>query len=1558
MAKHAEDRYQSAFGLKHDLEKCLHDLKQKGYVDSFKLAQRDISDRFLIPEKLYGRVKEVEKLLEAFERVSQGNSEMMMVGGFSGIGKTAVVNEVHKPITKRQGYFIKGKYDQYKRDVPLSAFVEVLQDLIEQLLSESDAQLQHWKDKILAALGENGQVIIDVIPTLEQIIGPQPPVLELSATATQNRFNLLFQHFIQVFANTEHPLVIFLDDLQWADLASLKLMQLLMTETGHVLMIGAYRDNEVSPTHPLMLTLQEIQKAKMVVNTITLSSLTIADINSLIADTMSCSIQRAQSLTELVYQKTKGNPFFTNQFLKFLYNEGLICFDFKIGSWQCDIARVKMLALTEDILEFMARQLQKLPIATQLVLKLAACIGNSFDLATLAIICEKTKSKIANDLWKALQAGLIIPTTEVYKFFQDESIVYSQEDVSSEFWTLDSELWTINYKFLHDRVQQAAYSLIPEDQKQATHFKIGRLLLKTTPKTQQEEKIFEIVNQLNYGIELITQETERDNLASLNLIAGRKAKFATAYTTAMKYLRTGMQLLAVDSWENSYELTLAVYQEAAEAAYLAGEFEQMEKLADVVLQKADLLLDKMKVYEVQILALGAQIQPKEAVRKALVVLKMLGQELPFNPSPDDIQGAMAETTLHLNGKCVEDLIDLPEMTAAKLLAAMRILSLIITFSYQAVPELFPLILFKLVNLSLQHGNSPLSAFAYVVYGLTLCGVVGDIDRGYQFGKLALNLLVKFNAREVKAKVLQTFNTLIRHWKEHTKEMLQPLLEAYSAALETGDIEFAALSLKVYSYSSYFIGKDLATLKLEMAIYSHAISQLKQEMPLSWTAIFRQIVLNLLGEENPCCLRGESYDEKKMLPIHQQANDRIGLLFLFFSKLHLYYLFEEFQQAVKYATLAEKHLDAGIGQIVTVLFYFYDSLSRLAVYPEVVKSEQKSILDKVHINQEKLQKWAQHAPMNYLHKFYLVEAERYRVLAQKSEAIDMYDRAIFLAKENEYVNEEALAQELAAKFYLEWGKQRIAQDYLSNAYYCYARWGAKAKVDDLEKRYPQLLTNTLQEEKILLSPTDTVTTSGSISLPITGKTISSSTSVSEILDLRSIIKASQTLSSEIQLDKLLAKLMEVVMENAGAKKCALILPYGDRLAIEALAMFSQTPTILQSLPVESSLEIPITLIYYVKNTLKTLVMDNAASENFFAADAYLNQHQTKSILCTPILNQGKLIGILYLENSLTPGAFTKDRVQILNLLVSQAAISLENARLYHKSQELYQKTQSYAQQLESSLANLQQMQLQLIQSEKMSALGNLVASVAHEINNPVGFIVNNLEPAQEYIRDLFHLIDLYQQHFPHPGAEILETIEAIDLEYVRTDLFKLINSLKLGTDRIRNISNSLRIFSRNDTTAKVSFNIHEGLDCTLLILKHRLKANDTHSEIVVIKNYSNLPSIECFPGQLNQVFMNILANAIDAIEESLKKEKGKILIQTKLNSDNTSVVIKITDNGLGIPDEIKSKIFNHLFTTKAVGKGTGLGLSIAHQIVVEQHQGVLEVNSVLGQGSEFTIILPI
>ncbi|ARV60451.1 serine/threonine protein kinase [Nostocales cyanobacterium HT-58-2] len=1624
MEKNAEDRYQSALGLKHDLELCLQQWQKSKQITPFMLGQQDISNRFLIPEKLYGRTHEVKTLLAAFERVTGGITEMILVAGAAGIGKTAVVNEVYKPITQQRSYFLKGKFDQFQHDIPLSGFVQAFQDLIRQLLSETDAEIQQWKAKILSVLGEQAQVIIDVIPQLEIIIGKQPPITELSGTANQNRFNLLFQRFIKVFINKHHPLVIFLDDLQWADVASLKLIQLLIGDShtnivnatissplleetkkssgtdGGFLLIGAYRDNELSRTHPLYLTLNEIEKTRTI-NTITLEALNQGDLNRFIADTLRCQEAVAVPLTQMVFAKTKGNPFFVHQFLKYLYNEGLIRFNFNVGHWQCDIAKVKAIALTDDVVEFMALQIEKLPKHTQKVLKLATCIGNSFDLKTLSIVHQKSVVDTAGDLWPALVEGLVVPEVNNYKLFLNHENSSETVDSKESKKLPMTPLKPTTYKFIHDRVQQAAYSLIPETQKQSIHLNIGQLLLSNTPIEEREEKIFDLVNQFNMAVELITAQAERNELARMNLIAGRRALVSTAYAAAVEYFTTGVRLLADDSWQTNYELTLALHENAAEASYLVGSFEQTEQLAEVVLANAKTLLEKVKVYEVKIQAYGAQNKALEAINIALPFLKLLGVEFPDNPKQSYIQCELEKTASNLANRRIEELINLPEMTEAEPLAIMRILSNVIVFTYQVSPELFLLIILKQINLSLKYGNAPLSAFTYVVYGLILCGLVGDIESGYQFGKLAESLSSKLQSKEVSVKVIETFNQLVRPWKEHIRETLKPLLEVYSTGLEIGDLEFAAYALYVYSYTAYFIGEELTELKQKIAAHSNAIQQIKQERAFYWNEIYRQTVLNLLGfAKDPCCLIGEFYDERKMRQIHLAAKDGIALLYLHVSKLHLCYLFQDFPEAVNNARIAENFLDGAIGKLLVPIFYFYDSLARLAVYSETVEDEQKFILDKVQANQEKMHKWAHHASMNFLHKYYLVEAERYQVLGNYVEATELYDRAIMLAKEHEYINEEALANELAARFYLKWGKQKIAQTYLTDAYYGYLRWGALAKVDDLEKRYSQLLTPILQQKQPSFDASkDSISDhSTTVSTLSTNETvIGCNTTSSDSLDLAAIIKASQALSGEIQLEQLLSTLMQVVMENAGASKCALILRKGDhaehsthtiddRLYLAVTAVGSTLDTVpictaLASISLEKSENVPVTLINYVKRTQEICVIDHATAVASLATDDYIVREQPKSLLCIPIINQRKLLGILYLENNLTTGAFTRDRVELLKLITTQAAISLENAMLYKNLAQANERLEEYShtleekvaqrtqelnennQRLKQALEDLQSTQTQLIQSEKMSSLGQTVAGIAHEINNSINFIHGNITHASQYVQDLLDLLAFYQQENPNPTILVKDKIEEIDLDFLAQDLPKLLDSMNVGSSRIRNIILSLRNFSRLDEAEMKPVDIHEGIDNTLMILQHRLKSKNEALEIEVIKEYIQLPKITCYAGQINQVFMNILSNAIDALKHSFKEkkatdlEKGKIHIRTELSDANT-VRICIADNGSGMSQEVQKKIFDPFFTTKPIGSGTGLGLSISYQIVVEKHKGRLICNSHPGQGTEFIIEIPI
>ncbi|KYC39236.1 serine/threonine protein kinase [Scytonema hofmannii PCC 7110] len=1636
MAKNAEDRYHSAFGLKHDLERCRQQWQETGNIISFQLGEQDVSDRFLIPEKLYGRQQEVETLLAAFERVTGGTSEIVLVAGPSGIGKTAVVNEVHKPIVRQRSYFIKGKFDQFQRDIPLSGFLQAFQDLIRQLLSEPDAVLQQWKSKILSVLGEHAQAIVDVIPQLEVILGPQPPVIELSGTAAQNRFDLLFQRFIKVFTTKEHPLVIFLDDLQWADTTSLKVIQLLSSKNtsleersnyfgnqdkqtiaeGAFLFIGAYRDDEVSQMHPLYITINELDKSGILINKIHLKELSYKSLINLIHDALNCQEFTDLPLTKIVFNKTKGNPFFTHQFLKYLHNKDILKFEHSHRFWQYNINEIKAIAFTDDVVEFMALQLEKLPSQTQTVLKLAACIGNEFDLRTLAIIYEKSEVDTAVDLWQSLLEGLVLPEAG-YQLFVDDSELSSIPNGELQ-----------KYKFVHDRVQQAAYSLIPNDRKQSIHLKIGQLLLRNLSVEERKENIFVLVSQLNIASKLLVNQGDRNELAQMNLIAGRKALASTAYIAAVQYLTTSIQLLASDTWKTNYDFTLALHETAAEAAYLSGNFELVEQLIEVVLVQAKTLLDRVKVYEIKIQANGAQNKPRQAIDVAVGFLKLLGIEFPDRPNQTNIHLEMAELTSNLAGRRIEDLIDYPEMTEPHSLAAMRILSNVASFAYQAVPELFPLLVFKQINLSLKYGTSPLSALVYTRYAIILCGVVGDIEFGYRLGKLSLDLLARFQVKDTIPQVVMGFNGTIRHWKEHIREILPSLLEVYSISLETGSLEYAAYALYCYSYYVYFMGGELSLLKQQIENHSHAIEQTNQIMVLGWNNIYLQTVLNLLNKrENQFDLIGEYYNEREMITYHQQANDSLGLVHLYLCKLQLCYLLADYNKAVENAVNLEKYIDVAVGHLVLVEFHFYDSLVSLAVYPKANKLEKAKLLEKVAINQEKIQKWATHAPMNYLHKFYLVEAERYRVIGQYLEAMNSYEQAITLAQDNEYVHEAALANELTAKFYLEWGKLKIAKIYLIDAYYGYIRWGAKAKVEDLEKHYAQFLAPILQQGQLNTEPgtNSSIESSTSRSTSSSNQTVlGSNTSISDSLDLASVVKASIALSGEIELEQLLSTLMEVVMENAGASKCALILSEGyswvqlalrDKLgracakservatdvhltvsAISSNSTSARSDTEFPSICLESSSDVPVTLINYVKRTQEILVIDDLKAKPVLGTDSYIVREQPKSLLCMPIINQGKLLGILYLENNLTAEAFTRARVELLKLIITQAAISLENAILYQNLARANERLEEYNRTLEEkvtertreineknqhlkrALKELQNTQTQLIQSEKMSSLGQMVAGIAHEINNPINFIHGNISHAAEYVESLLNLITIYQQEFSESSSLVREKVVEIDLDFIKEDLPKLLDSMKVGTLRIRNIVLGLRNFSRLDEADMKPVDVHEGIDNALMILHHRFKVKSTpsdtaeacrqsayRSEIEVIKEYSQLPLVECYPSQLNQVFVNIIANAIDALHDCSEIQakrlcdgyKPTIRIRTEL-ANNNQVLVRIADNGAGIPEDVRQKVFDPFFTTKSVGSGTGLGLSISYQIVVDKHRGSLTYNSVLGEGTEFVVQIPL
>ncbi|WP_016951289.1 AAA family ATPase [Anabaena sp. PCC 7108] len=1294
LAKTPEERYQTAWGIKADLETCLQQLTTVGNISQFPLGYQDISDKFHISQKLYGRDKEITQLLTSFDRVSQGSTEMILISGYSGVGKSALVNEIHKPVTCQRGYFINGKFDQFKRDIPYAAITDAFEYLIRQLLTEPEIILKTWKEKILEALGNSGQIIIDVVPDLEKIIGKQLPVEQLSPTETQNRFNLFLKKFIGVFMQKEHPLVIFLDDLQWADLPSLKLIELLITDSDsqYLLMIGAYRANEVSFTHPLILTLEQLNQVEAKFDTMTLQPLTLNHVNQLISDTLNCSTEESKPLAELLIHKTEGNPFFVTQFLQYLYQENLLIFKLsqtntnrnsQIRCWHWDIEQINQLEITGNVVELMIKKIEKLDVKTKNALRLAACIGHQFDLEILSIINQKSKISTARELQPALQEGLIVPLSNDYNIpmlWNLEEMTTTTSEISDRFIPKLPD--SILYKFLHDRVQQAAYVLISEDKKKEFHLKIGKQLLENTKEDELEENIFDIVNQLNIGIELITHQPERERLAQLNLIAGQKAKASSAYEPALRYLETALELLSLNSWLNEYDLTLAVYTETLEAQYLNTRYEQAEKLSNVVLQNAKKVLDMVKIYELKIESYCAQLQVQYAIDTAIEILAklevfLIPETSQIEPEIDKKQKAIQ---LFLEDKRIEELVNLPEMTDPYKLAAIQILMLITDTTMITNHSLYPVVVLTNISLCLEYGNPPLlAASIYSLYGLFLCNFIKNtsIDAGYQFGQLSLLLLEKYNIRKNKVSVIHNYNGFIRYWKEPLKNIkMEESEECIQIGLDTGDFKYAGYNILSHCVRIVLKGYNLKDFHPKYDAYRKLTLELKQEYSFYYLEALMKVHVNLLNGDssNYHLLFGSQEEDDKLLNLWIQNNHYWLLFISYISKTWLFYFFKDYEQGLKNALLSEKYTESCMSCIVSVLNIFYNPLIMLAACNHNVDIEQKNfLLQKVSSYQDILQKFASHCPENFQHKYDLVAAEKARVLGENWQAEELYEKAIQGAKKYEFIHEEALGYEKAAEFYLQLGREEIGQLYLRNAHHCYTRWGAKAKVKQLEDEYPQYFIGITNQKKAKSLST----------------TISTSGNDGTVLDLTTVIKASQALTGEIVLGKLLAKLMKIMIENAGAQKGFLLLDSDDNWVIEAVgAIDSDDVNILQSLAVDSpdaSTQTPLlstAIVNYVARTQENVVLNDATQEGQFTRDSYIVTTQPKSILCTPLLNQGKLSGILYLENNLTTGAFTTDRVEVLNILSSQAAISIENSRLYTTlEQKVEERTQELSQTLE-------------------------------------------------------------------------------------------------------------------------------------------------------------------------------------------------------------------------------------------------------------------------------------
>ncbi|MPW23383.1 AAA family ATPase [Paraburkholderia sp. CNPSo 3157] len=1215
LAKTPEERYQTAAGVDRDLRRCLTEWQSQSHIDAFPLGEHDTPDRLLIPEKLYGREREVGAMVAAFDRVvMSGTPELVLVSGYSGIGKSAVVNELHKVLVLPRGLFASGKFDQYKRDIPYSTLVQAFQSLVRPLLGKRDAELALWRDALITTLGPNARLVTDLIPELKLIIGDPPPVPELEPHQAQRRFQLVFRRFIGVFARREHPLALFLDDLQWLDAATLDLFEDLLTgpDLQYLLLIGAYRNNEVDAGHPLMRKLQTIRKTGVRVDEIALAPLARQHVGQLVAEALHAEPQRASPLAQLVHEKTAGNPFFVIQFLHALADENLLSFGHDAACWSWDLPNIHGKGYTHNVADLMVAKLARLPVDTRRALQQLACVGNTATVGILSITLENS----TQDVQALLQPAV------------DLELVEHRDG---------------GYRFVHDRVQEAAWSLIPENLRAEAHLRIGRLLAAQTPPAQREETIFEVVNQLNRGTGLVTSQEEKEQLAEFNLIAGRRAKASTAYASALTYLATGAELVNDDGGKRGRELFFALELNRAECEFLTGRLSAAETRLATLSNRATTTVEQALVTCLQMDVYLTLDQSGRAVDVCLDHLRSAGITWSPHPKEIDVQREYERIRSHLAGRRIGDIIDMPLMTDPASLATADVLSKLLRPAWFTDANLASLTICKAVSLSLERGNCDASCFAYAMFPRIAGPRFRDYQAGFEFGQLGFDLVENRGLKRFEAVTYLCYALYVARWTKQVRISREVLDRAFEAANRMGDLPSAAYTCCHIGSNLLFAGEPLNEVQREA----------EQGLMFSRKARFGLVVDNITTQIALIrtlrgltlkfgCLDDNGFNE---LQIEQRLSGNPALAtaacWYWIRKLQVRYLAGDYAAAIEAAAKAQPLLWSSSSHYEECEYHFYGALAQAAHCDSAPAWERQQHLDAVATHHRQLQIWATNCPENFGNREALVGAEMARLKNRDGDAMRLYEDAIRWARANGFVHNEALANELASRFYTARGFEKIARVYLQDARQGYRRWGADGKVRQLEENYPHL-----REGGRAPGPTST------IGAPV------------EHLDLATVIKVSQAISGEIVLEKLINMVMRTAIEQAGADRGLLILPDGgeQRIAAEATTG-SETPGVqLQDVPVSGVL-LPESVLFHVLRTRESVILDDAADEPAFAVDPYIRQHQTRSILCLPLMNQAKLIGALYLENNLTTRAFAPARIAVLRLLASQAATSLENTRLY-------------------------------------------------------------------------------------------------------------------------------------------------------------------------------------------------------------------------------------------------------------------------------------------------------
>jgi PAS domain S-box-containing protein len=1568
LAKTPEERYQTAAGLEADLRRCLDEWTSVKQIAPFCPGEKDASERLVISEKLYGRDREREALIEAFNHVvNHGTPVFILISGYSGVGKSSVVNELHQAIELRRGILISGKFDQYKRDIPYSTLAEAFQILVRQILGKNEAELTRWRNHIRDAVGLNGQLMVNLIPELELIIGKQPPVPELPAQEAQNRFQAVFRSFLGIFAESEHPLALFLDDLQWLDLATLRLVEYLMTDpgVGHLLLIGAYRDNEVGITHPLVSTLESIRKTKADVREIVLAPLSVADMGELIADTLHQERTRAEPLAQLVHEKTGGNPFFAIQFLTTLATEGFLYFQRPDTAWRWDLSGIQEQHITENVVELLIGKLSRLPKSTREALKQLACMGSSAKKIDLTVVHGGSKTDARSDLLAAIRGGFIVKSPG-------------------------------SYRFAHDRIQEAAYSLIPERERAATHLQIGRLLLSKAKSEELEEKVFEIVSQFNRGAELLASRDERERVAELNLIAGQRAQGSAAHTSALKYLGAGAALLGPDCWERQYQLSFALEFQQATSEFVTGDLEAAEDRLSRLSPRARSIVDIAAITGLRVDLYTTLDRSDRAVDIGLEYLQQLGISWSPHPTEEEVLTEYKEMWRQLGSRPIEELINLPPMIDADRRATMDVLTKVMPPAMFTDKNLQCLVLGRMARLSFEYGNSDGSCLGYVWLGGVLGSRFGDYQSGFRFGKLGVDLMENKGLNRFKPRVYLGFGSLVNFWTQPLQTGFALMRRAFDAAQEVGDLTYAAYACYDLIGQLLSSGDPLGEVQREAEIALEQASNARFGLMIDGITSQLRLIRMLLG------LTREfgSFDDDQFSEVrferHLERDPHLAnpACRYWIRKLQARLYAGNHKSAVEAAEKAEQLLWAMPSSIELPDYHFHAALARSGHYVDAPPDEQRRHLEAIFAHARQLSIWAKNCPPNFASRAALVRAEIARIQGRQLDAERLYEEAIGSAREHGFINNEAVANEIAGKFYLSRGLEKIGQAYLRVGRSCYFQWGAEGKVEQLDRLYPLF---------------------GETSLDPATKT----RPLFEQMDQTAVINALQAVSREIDLDKLMETVMVIAVEWAGAERGLLFLGRGLKPAIvaEASTRDDKVHVTLEQGLVKPP-EFPESILRYVIRARESVILADASTKNSFSDDKYLQSVSARSILCLPLVKQGIQIGELYLENNQLAGVFTRDRLAVLELLTTQAAISLENARLYS---ELWEENGQRIKAEEALRASEERMNLAAeaanlgmwaweLSNDDVWATTKCRTLFGFEPNEPVDFRrfvdrvhAEDRKPILEALRRSLESRSEYDVQFRlampdgrtrwistrgHPTfdaenkpvrvmgvsmditAAKLSELELIQQRDELAHLSRLTTIGQLATTLAHELNQPIGAIHTNAEAAEILLkNGSPDLDEIRGIISdirrdgwrageviHRMRAllrkHEFRPEPVDIKGLIEgvsellhgtlisrkarlridlapaLPLVSGDPVHLQQVLLNLILNALEAMIDCPPSER-QVVVRARANSA-LAVEVAVIDQGPGFIQWKLSKLFEPFLSTKK--NGMGMGLPICHSII--------------------------